>query len=141
MTYTGLQQAEFYRSRIVCSLGVSKRIVSARGAQFISMFWERLHETVDTHLNFSYDYHPQTNGQTKRVNQIFEDMLRACALQYRRSWNKSLPYVEFSYNNSYQESLKITPFEMPYGHRCRTPLFWNETGELKFLDLIYHKMS
>jgi hypothetical protein len=52
-------------------------------------------------------------------------------LQYERSWDKSLPYAEFSYNNSYQESLKMTPFEMLYGRRCRTPLFWNETGERK----------
>jgi hypothetical protein len=66
---------------------------------------------------------------TERVNQILEDMLRACALQYGRSWDKSLSYVEFSYNNSCQESLKTVPFEMLYGHRCRTPLFCNETGE------------
>jgi hypothetical protein len=58
-------------------------------------------------------------------------MLRACALQYGRSWDKSLLYDVFSYNNSYQESLKMAPFEMLYGRRCRTPLFWNETGELK----------
>jgi hypothetical protein len=56
-------------------------------------------------------------------------MLRACALQHGRSWDTSLPYVELSYNNSYQESLKMALFEMLYDHRCRTPLFWNETGE------------
>jgi hypothetical protein len=58
-------------------------------------------------------------------------MLRACALQYRRSWDKSLSYAEFSYNNSYQESLKMAPFEMLHGHRCLTPLLWSETGEQK----------
>jgi hypothetical protein len=58
-------------------------------------------------------------------------MLRACALQYGRSWDKSLSYAEFSYNNSYQESLKMAPFKMLYGRRCQTPLFWNETGEQK----------
>jgi hypothetical protein len=58
-------------------------------------------------------------------------MLRACDLQYGRSWDKSLPYAEFSYNNSYQESLKMAPFEMLYGWRCQTALFWNETGERK----------
>jgi hypothetical protein len=55
-------------------------------------------------------------------------------LQYRRSWDKSLPYAEFSYNNSYQESLKMAPFEMSYGRRCRTPLFWSETGERKVFE-------
>jgi hypothetical protein len=74
-----------------------------------------LHETLDTQLRFSSTYHPQTDGQTERVNQILEDMLRACVLQYGRSWNKSLLNVEFSYNNSYKESLKMTPFEMIYG--------------------------
>jgi hypothetical protein len=58
-------------------------------------------------------------------------MLRTCALQCGRSWDMSLLYAEFSYNNSYQESLKMAPFEMLYGRRCRTPLFWNETGERK----------
>jgi transposase InsO family protein len=60
--------------------GVPKNIVSDRGAQFTSKFWERLHETLDTQLRFSSTYHPQTYGQTERVNQILEDMLRACAL-------------------------------------------------------------
>jgi transposase InsO family protein len=100
--------------------------VSDRGTHFTSKFWERLHETLDTQLRFSFAYHPQTDGYTKRVNQILECMLRACALQYGRSWDKSLPY-----NNSYQESLKMAPFEMLYGRRCRTPLFWSETGERK----------
>jgi hypothetical protein len=67
----------------------------------------------------------------KMVNQILEDILRACALQYGRSWDKSLPYAEFSYNNSYQESLKMAPFEILCGRKCRTPLFWNEARERK----------
>jgi hypothetical protein len=58
-------------------------------------------------------------------------MLRACALQYERSWDKSLSYAKFSYNNSCQESLKMVPFDMLYGRRCRTPLFWNDIGERK----------
>jgi transposase InsO family protein len=130
-TYSRQQLMELYMSRIVCLHGVPKKIVSDRGTQFTSRFWERLHEALDTQLHFSFTYHPQTDGQTKRVNQILEDMLRACAQQYGRSWDKSLPYAEFSYNNSYQESLKMVPFKMLYGRRCRTLLFWNETGERK----------
>jgi hypothetical protein len=102
-----------------------------RGTQFTSKFWERLHETLDTQLRFSSTYHPQIDGQTKRVNQILEDMLRACALQYGRSWDKSLSYAEFSYSNNFQESLKMAPFEMLYGCRCRTPFFWSDAGERK----------
>jgi transposase InsO family protein len=130
-TYSGPQLAELYISRIIYLLGVPEQIVSDRGTQFTSKFWERLHETLDTQLHFSSAYHPQTDGRTERVNQIIEDMLRACALQYRRSSDKSLSYAEFSYNKSYQESLKMAPFEMLYGHRCRTLLFWSETGERK----------
>jgi transposase InsO family protein len=132
-TYSRLQLAELYMSRIVCLHGVPKKIISNRGTQFISKFWERLHETLDTQMRFSSSYHPRTDSQTERVNQILEDMLRVCALQYGRSWDKSLPYAEFPYNNSYQESLKMAPFEMLYGRRCRTPLFWSETGEQKVI--------
>ena len=62
-------------------------------------------------------------------------MLRACALQYGTSWDKSLPYAEFSYNNSYRKSLKMAPFEVLYGRKCRTPLFWNQTGESQVFGL------
>jgi hypothetical protein len=57
---------------------------------------------MDTKLNVSSAYHLQTDGQTERTNQILEDMLRACALKHGGSWDKSLSYAEFSYNNSYQ---------------------------------------
>jgi hypothetical protein len=59
-------------------------------------------------------------------------MLRACALQHGGSWDKSLPYAEFSYINSYQASLKMSPFEALYGRKCRTPLYWDQTGERQF---------
>ena len=74
-------------------------------------------------------YHPQTDGQTERVNQILEDMLRACVIHYDKNWDKCLSLAEFSYNNSYQASLKMAPFEALYGRRCRTPLSWSQTGE------------
>ncbi|WVZ89252.1 hypothetical protein U9M48_035678, partial [Paspalum notatum var. saurae] len=75
-----------------------------------------------------------TDGQTERTNQILEDMLRAYAIQYGTSWDKCLPYTEFSYNNSYQASLKKSSFEALYGKRCRTPLFWNQTGEKQVFE-------
>ena len=100
-TYTSAKLVELYMQRIVCLHGVPKKIVSDRGTQFTSHFWKKLHESMDTKLNFSLAYHPQTGGQIERTNQILEDMLRACALQYGTSWDKSLCYAEFSYNNSY----------------------------------------
>jgi transposase InsO family protein len=113
--------------------GVPKKIVSDRGSQFTSRSWKSFHENMDTKLNFSTTYHLQTDGQTKRTNQVLEDMLRACALQHGSSWNKSLPYVEFSYNNSYQASLKMLPFETLYDRKYRTPLYWDQAGERQFL--------
>jgi hypothetical protein len=130
--YTGAKLAELYMTRIVCLHGVPKKIVSDRGSQFTSRFWKKLHECMYTQLNFSLAYHPQTDGQTKRTNQILEDMLRACALKHGASWDKSLPCAEFSYNNSYQSSLKMSPFEALYGRKCRTSLYWDRTRERQF---------
>jgi transposase InsO family protein len=122
-TYKVSQLAELYMARIVCLHGVPKKIVSDRGSQCTSRFWKSLHENMDTKLNFSLAYHPQTDGHTERTNQVLEDMLSACALKHEGSWDKSLPYTEFSYNNSYQASLKMSPFEALYGRKCRTPLY------------------
>jgi hypothetical protein len=65
----------------------------------------------------------------ERVNQILEDMLRACVLNYLDKWDKCVSLAEFSYNNSYLESLRMAPFEALYGRRCRTPMNWIEPGE------------
>ena len=110
-------------ARIVSLHGIPKWIILDRGSQFTFRFWKSFHENVDMKLNFSSAYHRQTDGQTKRTNQVLEDMLRACALQHGSSWDKSLPYAEFSYNNSYQARLKMSPFEALYGKKCRTPLY------------------
>jgi hypothetical protein len=65
-------------------------------------------------------------------------MLRACVLNYPNKWDKCLPLAEFPYNNSYQESLRMAPFEALYGHRCHTPVNWIEPSERKIFgpDLI-----
>jgi hypothetical protein len=81
--------------------------------------------SMDTKLNFSSAYHLQIDGQTERTNQILEDILRACALKYGKSLDRSLPYTEFSYNNSYQASIEMAPFESLYGRQCRTRLLWS----------------
>jgi hypothetical protein len=128
-THNGRELTDLYISRIVSLHGVPKTIVSDHGTQFTSQFWAKLHEALGTKLSFSTAYHPQTGGQTERVNQILEDMLRACILSYGAKWEDCLPFAEFSYNNSYQASLQMAPFEALYGRKCRTPLNWSETGE------------
>jgi hypothetical protein len=128
-TYNNAMLAELYMSRIICLHGVPKKIVSDRGTQFTSHFWQQLHEDLGTHLKFSSACHPQTDGQTERTKQILEDMLRACTLQDKLGWDKSLPYAEFSYNNSNQASLKMSPFQALYWRNCRTLLHWDQPGE------------
>jgi hypothetical protein len=124
--------AQLYIARILSLHGIPKTIVSDRGPQFVSKFWEELHKTLGTKLLHSLAYHPQTSGQTERVNQILEDMLRACVLEFPQKWDECLPLAEFSYNNSYQESIKMAPFKALYGRRCRTLLNWSEPGERSF---------
>jgi transposase InsO family protein len=83
--YTSAKLAKLYMERIVSLHGVPKKILSDRGTKFMSHYWQKIHESLGTKLNFSIAYHLQTNGQTERTNQILEDMLRACALQYGTS--------------------------------------------------------
>ena len=87
-TYSTQRLAKLYLSRIVCLHGVPKTIISDRGTQFVSKFWDHLQQALGTQLAFSTAYHPQTDGQTERVNQILEDMLRACVLTYGTSWEE-----------------------------------------------------
>jgi transposase InsO family protein len=90
-TYSGAKLAELYMAQIVCLHGVPKKIVSDRGSQFTSRYWKKLHESLDTRLNFSSVYHPQTDGQTERTKQVLEDMLRACALKHGGSGIRVCP--------------------------------------------------
>jgi hypothetical protein len=128
-THRAEKYAEIYIDQIVRFYGIPRTIVSDRGAPFVACFWEQLQESLGTHVIRSPAYHPQTNGQTERVNQVLEDMMRACVLHYGKNWDKCLSLAEFSYNNSYQSSLKMEPFEALYGRRCRTPLNWSQVGE------------
>jgi hypothetical protein len=128
-TVGGATLARIYLKEIVRLHGIPRKIVSDRGTQFTSKFWTSLEKAMGTKLDFSTAYHPQTDGQTERVNKVLEDLLRACVLTFDRSWESSLPYAEFSYNNSHQASFKMSPFEALYGRKCQTPLMWSNVGE------------
>ena len=121
--------------------GVPSRIVSYQSTQFTSKFWKRLHEAMRPKLDFRSAYHPQTDGQTKRINQIMEDMLRACVLTYGKDWEKSLSYAQFSNNKRYQASLGMSPFEALYRRKCRTPLMWLEVEERTLLGPAFIKQA
>ncbi|KAE8734783.1 hypothetical protein F3Y22_tig00000715pilonHSYRG00195 [Hibiscus syriacus] len=106
--------------------GIPISIVFDRDPRFTSRFWKSLQRALGTRLNFSTAFHPQTDGQSERTIHILEDMLRACVLDFSSSWERYLPLVEFAYNNNYQFSIKMAPYEMLYGRKCRTPLNWYE---------------
>nr|GEX30263.1 putative reverse transcriptase domain-containing protein [Tanacetum cinerariifolium] len=78
-------------------------------------------------------YHPETNGQSERTIQTLEDMLRACAINLGKGWVNHFPLVEFSYNNSYHDSIKAAPFEALYGRKCRSPVCWTEVRQVQIL--------
>ena len=95
-----------------------------------------MQEALGTQLYFSTAFHPQTDGQSERVIQVLEDMLRCCILEFEGNWERYLPLIEFAYNNSYQSSIKMAPYEALYGRKCRTPLYWTELSEGRYMGLI-----
>jgi hypothetical protein len=103
---------EFFRLH-----GMPKTIILDWDAKFMLNFWKILFAGFGTQLAFNTTYHPQTDGQTKRVNRVLEDMLRMHVMHQPKQWEEYLPLVEFSYNNGYQESLKMSPFEALYGRK------------------------
>src|SRR5215468_4063503 len=125
--------AELYVKEIIRLHGVPISIISDRDPRFTSRFWKSLQEAMGTQLHFSTAFHPQTDGQSERVIQILEDMMRACAMEFTGSWGKYLSLMEFAYNNSYQSSIQMAPYEALYGRKCRTPVCWTELSERKAL--------
>ncbi|GJS59091.1 putative reverse transcriptase domain-containing protein [Tanacetum coccineum] len=118
-----------YIKEIVSRHGVPISIISDRDSHFTSRFWQSLQNALGTQLDMSTAYHPETDGQSERTIQTLEDMLRACVIDFGKGWDKHLPLVEFSYNNSYHASIKAAPFEALYGRKCRSPVCWAEVGD------------
>jgi hypothetical protein len=118
--------SKIYIKEVVSRHGVPLSIISDRDGRYASKFWGALQEALGTKLDMSTAYHPQTDGQSERTIQTLEDMLRACVLDFDKSWDKHLPLAEFSYNNSYHASIKAAPFEALYGRKCRSPICWEE---------------
>ncbi|TYK07675.1 pol protein [Cucumis melo var. makuwa] len=85
-----------------------------------------LQTAMGTRLDFSTTFHPQTDGQIERLNEVLEDMLQACALEFPGSWDSHLHFMEFAYNNSFQATIDMTPFEALYGKCYRSLVCWGE---------------
>nr|GEX18165.1 reverse transcriptase domain-containing protein [Tanacetum cinerariifolium] len=120
-----------YIKEIVSRHGMSISIISNRDSHFTSRFWQSLQNALGTQLDISTANHPETDGQTKRTIQTLEDMLQACVIHFRKGWEKHLPMIKFSYNNSYHDSIKAAPFEALYGRKCRSPVCWAEVRDIQ----------
>ena len=136
ITYSLEQLAELYVRDVVRLHGVPMSIISDRDSRFTSTFWKSVQRAMGTKLKFSTAIHPQTDGQTERTIQTLEDMLRACILEFKGAWSKYLPLIEFSYNNSYQATIGMAPYESLYGRKCRSPIHWYERERNKLHLLI-----
>nr|GEU48334.1 putative reverse transcriptase domain-containing protein [Tanacetum cinerariifolium] len=112
-----------YLKEVVSRHGVPVSIILDHDNRFTSHFWKSLQKTWGTSLDISIAYHSQTDGQSERPIQTLEDMLYICVIDFGKGWDKHLPLVEFSYNNSYYTSIKAAPFEALYGHYRLNPLY------------------
>ncbi|GKA70071.1 putative reverse transcriptase domain-containing protein [Tanacetum coccineum] len=124
-----------YLKEMMCRNGVPVSIISDRDSHFTSNFWRSLQEALGTNLDMSTAYHPQTDGQSERTIQTLEVMLRACVIDFGNSWDRHLPLVEFSYNNSYHASIKAAPYEALYRRKFRSPVCWSEVGDSQLIGL------
>nr|GEU38437.1 putative reverse transcriptase domain-containing protein [Tanacetum cinerariifolium] len=125
---------KIYMKEVVTRHGVPVSIISDRDGRFTSLFWQALHKALGTRLDMSTTYHPETDGQSERTIQTLEDMLRACIIDFGKSWDRHLPLVEFSYNNSYHTSIKAAPFEALYSRKCRSPVCWAEVRDAQLTE-------
>nr|GEX85066.1 putative reverse transcriptase domain-containing protein [Tanacetum cinerariifolium] len=120
---------KLYMKEVVTRHGVPVSIISDHDGRFTSLFWQALHNALGTRSDMSTTYHLEIDGQSERMIQTLEDMVRACVIDFMKSWDRHLPIVEFSYNNSYHTSIKAAPFEALYGRKCRSPVCWAEVGD------------
>ncbi|GJY99147.1 putative reverse transcriptase domain-containing protein [Tanacetum coccineum] len=130
-TYSMETLTRLYIKEIVSRHGVLISIISDRDSHFTSRFWQSVPNALGTQLDMSTAYHPKTDEQSERTIQTLEDMLRACIIDFGKGWERHLPLVEFSYNNSYHASIKAAPFEALYGRKCRSPVCWAEVRDVQ----------
>ncbi|GKA44004.1 putative reverse transcriptase domain-containing protein [Tanacetum coccineum] len=121
--------AILYLKEVVTRHVIPVSIICDRDPRFASNFWRTFQKAMGTQLDMSTAYHPETDGESKRTIQTLEDMLRACVIDFGNGWERYLPLIEFSYNNSYHASIKAATFEALYGQKCRSPVCWAEVGD------------
>ncbi|GKA99515.1 putative reverse transcriptase domain-containing protein [Tanacetum coccineum] len=121
--------ARLHLSEIIAKHCMPISIISDRDSHFTSRFWQSMLEALGTRLYMSMAYRLKTDSQSERKIQTFEDMLRACVMDFEGSWDVHLLLVEFSYNNSYHSRVRCAPFEALYGRKCCSPILWAKVRE------------
>jgi len=124
-TFKAVNIAKFFMKEIFRLHGIPKMVISDRDDKFTGNFWKALFKGLDTQLNFSTAFHPQTDRQSERVNQILEDMLGMYVMNQPKKWEEYLHLVDFAYNNHFHASAKFSPFEILYGRKSNTPISWS----------------
>lgn len=113
--------AVLFVNNVVRLHGLPRTLISDRGPQFNNKFWEKVCEILGMDKRMSSAYHPHTDGQTERTNRTLEEMLRSYVGYEQNDWDSQLACAEFAINNSWQESVKNTPFYLNYGQHPLTP--------------------
>lgn len=108
--------ARLFSDNVIKLHGVPQRIVSDKDIRFMNKFWQTLHYLNGSSLLFSTTNHPETDGQTERVNKIVNQLLRKYSSNDQLFWDEHLSMCELSYNSTYQDSIKASPFEIAYGY-------------------------
>ena len=123
--------------------GTPKSIISDRGTKFIYHYLKSFQSALGNKVKLSTTFHPRTDDLAKRTIQTLEDMLRACVIDYKGSWDDHLPLIQFAYNISFHASIGMAPYKALYGRRCRSPIGWYEVGEASMIgpDLGYDAME
>lgn len=102
--------------------GLPRNIVTDRDPKFVSKFWQSLFYQLGVTHSLSTAYHPQSDGNTERVNRVMEDVMRHFVTNEQSNWDSLLPLAEFAINNSFHESIKTTPFLLNYGFSPNLPI-------------------
>jgi hypothetical protein len=129
LTHKAVKIVDVYMREISRLHGMPKTIVSNKDPKFTSKFWKGLFNGFGTNLNFSITYHPESDGKIERVNQVIQGMLRMHVMDKPSKWEDYLHLVDFSYNNGYQASLKMSPFEALYGKKFNTTISWDNPAD------------
>jgi hypothetical protein len=124
-TFKSINIIEIFMKEMFRLHGIPKMVISDRDVKFTFVFWKELFARLNTNLNFSTSYHPQIDGMTEQTNKIMEDMICMYVRTKPSKWEDYLHLVEFSYNNGYQTSAKMSPFEVLYDKKCTTLIRWD----------------